>query len=523
MELVTAAEMRELDRAAIEGRHIPSIRLMERAGQAVVQEMERHFGPLRGKTVAIVAGKGQNGGDGFVVARLLRQRHCEARVALLAPPSSLKGDAATNLKRFQKGGGRCHAIDKKSALDSALVPLLHTSDLLVDAIFGTGLNAPVKGLPASAIALMNASGRPIVAIDLPSGLDGDHGSVLGTAITAALTVTLARPKRGLYLGIGPNHAGVIRVADIGIPANLIAAAKIPVTLLEAADIRPLLPKRPRTAHKGTFGHAGIIAGSAGKTGAAAMAAMAALRVGTGLVTVAAPRSVSDVLEAKLLEAMTVAVPETETRTLSKQALEPLLAFAADKTALAIGPGIGTHPETQALVHNLLGEAKRPMVLDADGLNAVAGHADILSRVFGTPILTPHPGEMARLLGTTSADIQRDRLGAASRLARERNVCVVLKGAGTVIAGPDGRLAVNSTGNPGMATAGTGDVLTGIIAGLLAQGLPPWEAACAGTYLHGLAGDLAASEQGEAGLIAGDVIRAVPRAIHRVVTDDARSR
>lgn len=520
MELVTAAEMRELDRAAIEGRNIPSLRLMEQAGQAVAREMERRFGPLRGRTVTIVAGKGQNGGDGFVVARLLRKKNCKARVALLASPFSLKGDAAVNLRRFQKAGGRCHAVDKESALDSVLAPLLQTSEMLVDAIFGTGLNAPVTGLPASAITLMNASGRPIVAIDLPSGLDGDRGSVLGTAVTAALTVTLARPKRGLYLGTGPNHAGLIRVADIGIPADLIAAAKIPVTLLEAADIRPLIPKRPRTAHKGTFGHAGIIAGAAGKTGAAAMAAMAALRIGTGLVTVAAPRSVSDALEAKLLEAMTCPVPETEARTLSKQALEPLLAFAADKTALAIGPGIGTHPETQALVHNLLVAAKRPMVLDADGINAVAGHADMLGRASGPLILTPHPGEMARLLGTTSAEVQRDRLGAASRLACARNVCVVLKGAGTVVAGPDGRLAVNSTGNPGMATAGTGDVLTGIITGLLAQGLPAWEAACAGVYLHGLAGDLAASEQGEAGLIAGDVIRAVPRAIQHVLTDNA---
>ncbi len=519
MELVTAAEMRELDRAAIEGRKISSLRLMENAGEAVVRAMERLFRPLRGKTVTIVAGKGQNGGDGLVVARLLRQRGCKAKLALLAPPASLKGDAATNLRRLQRGGNRYRAIDSTPDFEAALSSLFKNSDLLVDAIFGTGLNAPVKGRAASAISLMNSSGRPIVAIDLPSGLDGDTGAVLGTAITAALTVTLGLPKRGLYLGEGPNHAGLIRVADIGIPADLIAAAKIPVTLLEATDIRPFLPKRPRTAHKGTFGHAGIIAGSAGKTGAAAMAAMAALRTGAGLVTVAVPRSVSDVLEAKLLEAMTYPVPETETRGMSKQALEPLLAFAADKTALAIGPGLGTHPETEALVHNLLVEAQRPMVLDADGINAFAGHADMLNRASGPLILTPHPGEMARLLGTTAADIQRDRSGAASRLACARNACVVLKGAGTIVAAPDGRLAVNSTGNPGMATAGTGDVLTGILVGLLAQGLSTWEAACAGVYLHGLAGDLAASEQGEAGLIAGDVIRAIPRAIQQVVTDN----
>jgi NAD(P)H-hydrate epimerase len=519
MELVTAAEMRELDRAAIKGRKVPSLRLMENAGNAVAREMERRFGSLRGKTVTIVSGKGQNGGDGLVVARLLRQKGCKARVALLTAPSALKGDAAANLKRFQRAGGRCHAIETDANLTAVLGPLLQTSDLLVDAIFGTGLNAPVKGVAASAIALMNASSRPIVAIDLPSGLDADTGTVLGTAVTATLTVTLARPKRGLYLGVGPNYAGVICVADIGIPADLIATAKIPVTLLDAASIRPLLPIRHRTAHKGTFGHAGLIAGSAGKTGAAAMAAMAALRIGAGLVTVATARSVSDVLEAKLLEAMTFPVPETEARTLSKQALESLRAFAADKTALAIGPGIGTHPDTQTLVHNLLVEVNKPMVLDADGLNALAGHREMLSRAGGPLILTPHPGEMARLLGITSAEVQRDRLGVAARLAREQHVCVVLKGAGTIVAGPDGRLAVNSTGNPGMATAGTGDVLTGIITGLLAQGLSAWDAACAGVYLHGLAGDLAASEQSEMGLIAGDVIQAIPWALQGVLTED----
>jgi NAD(P)H-hydrate epimerase len=518
MELVTAAEMRALDRAAIEDRKIPSLRLMENAGAAVVEEMEGHFGPLRGKTVTIVAGKGQNGGDGFVVGRLLRQRHCAARVVLLALPSELKGDAARTLRRFQRAGGRCQAVRRGADPAAVLGPLLRTSDLLVDAIFGTGLNAPVEGSPAAAIALMNASGRPIVAVDLPSGLDGDTGRVLGTAVTAALTVTLARPKRGLYLGAGPNHAGAIRVADIGIPEDVIAAAKIPVALLEAASIRSSLPVRPRTAHKGTFGHAGIIAGSVGKTGAAAMAALGALRVGAGLVTLAIPRSLNDVLEAKLLEVMTYPVPETDARTLSMKALTPLLSFAGGKTALAIGPGLGTHPETQALIHDLLAVVTQPIVLDADGINALAGKPEILGKTSAPLVVTPHPGEMARLLGLSPAEVQKDRLGAAGRLARDQNICVVLKGAGTVIAGVDGRLAVNSTGNPGMATAGTGDVLTGMIVGLLAQGLSPWDAACAGVYLHGLAGDLAASDLGEAGLIAGDVLRTIPRAIRHVRSD-----
>src|SRR3989454_543285 len=472
MELVTAAEMRELDRAAIETRNIPSLRLMENAGKAVVEEMERFFGPLRGKAVTIVAGKGQNGGDGLVTARLLRQRRCQARVVLLASPSALTGDAATNLKKFERARGRCLAVETPAQLTSILNPLLQDSDLVVDAIFGTGLNAPVQGLSATAITLMNASRKPIVAIDLPSGLDGDTGAVLGTAITATLTVTLARPKRGLYLGAGPDHAGAIRVADIGIPPDIIAAAKIPVALLEASDIRAWLPLPPRTAHKGTFGHAGIIAGSAGKTGAAAMAAQAALRIGAGLVTVAAPRSVSDVLEAKLLEAMTYPVPETEARTLSKQALEALLAFAETKTALAIGPGIGTHPDTQALVHNLIVSVNRPTVLDADGINAFASHQEMLGQARGPLVLTPHPGELARLLGVTTADVQRDRLGVASRLAREQNVCVVLKGAGTVVAGTGGPVGVQPTRHTRLAAGGTAGLLSRVSTRPLGPGAGP---------------------------------------------------
>jgi len=517
MELVTAAEMRDLDRAAITELKISSFRLMEQAGKAVVRAMERRFDPLRGKTVTIVVGKGQNGGDGLVVARLLRKKGCTAQVALLFPPSAITGDAAVNLKRLQQGGNRSKIVTYAADFDTTLRALFQRSDVLVDAIFGTGLNAPVTGRAWRVITLMNDFGRPIIAIDLPSGLDSDNGSVLGTAITAALTVTMTRPKRGLYLGVGPNHAGLIRVADIGIPDALVAAAKIPVTLLQAGDIRPLLPQRPRTAHKGTCGHAGVIAGSPGKTGAAAMTAMAALRSGAGLVTVAAPRGICDILEAKLLEAMVVPVPETDQRAFSTKALPALLAFAADKTALAVGPGIGTDPDTQTLVHRLLVKTTRPMVLDADGLNAIAGHRDLLNRASSPLILTPHPGEMARLLETTSAEIQRDRLGAASRLAHGHNVYVVLKGAGTIIAAPDGRLAVNSTGNPGMATAGAGDVLTGLIAGLLAQGLAPWDAACAGAFLHGLAGDLAVTEQGEAGMIAGDIIQSIPRAIQRILS------
>ncbi|OLB64044.1 MAG: bifunctional ADP-dependent (S)-NAD(P)H-hydrate dehydratase/NAD(P)H-hydrate epimerase, partial [Nitrospirae bacterium 13_2_20CM_2_61_4] len=435
--------------------------------------MQRQFGPLRGKTVTVVSGKGQNGGDGFVIARMLRERGSRARVLLLTSPSALVGDAAITLRKYKRRGGRTyHVLDDPSA-SGVFEPLLRESDFLVDAIFGTGLNAPVQGPAAGVISLMNQSGLPIVAVDLPSGLDADSGQILGIAIQASLTVTLARPKRGLYIGDGPNIAGTIRVGDIGIPPELVATAKIPLKLLDPASLRIFLPKRKRAAHKGTFGHAGIIAGSSGKTGAAAMAALGALRAGAGLVTVAIPEGLNTVLEAKLLEAMTFPVAETPSHGLAKDSKESLLEFAASKTAVAIGPGIGREPETVGLVLELLTEIKHPLVLDADGINALAGHAHILRRAQAPVILTPHPGEMARLLGASVADVQQDRLGVAGRFAREFNAHVVLKGAGTVLAGPDGSLAVNPTGNPGMATGGTGDVLTGMIVGLLAQGLSCW--------------------------------------------------
>ncbi len=516
MELVSAAEMRALDRAAIEDCKIPSLRLMENAGKAVVQEMERCFGRLRGKTVTVLAGKGQNGGDGFVVARILRQQGCRARVGLLWPASMLTKDAAITLRRYKQAGGRTYPVSGKAAEASTVATWLAESDVLIDAIFGTGLNAPIEGPVADVIQLMNKARRRTVAIDLPSGLNADSGEILGTAVQAFMTVTLARPKRGLFLGEGPNIAGIIRVGDIGIPEDLIARARIPLKLLDAAAVGAFLPERKRAAHKGSFGHAGIIAGSPGKTGAAAMSALGALHSGTGLVSVAIPEGLNPVLEAKLLEAMTFPVAETLSHTFAKGAKDSLLEFAAAKTAVAIGPGIGGEPETVGLVHDLIAEIKRPLVIDADGINALAGHVHILRRAQAPVILTPHPGEMARLLGTSAADVQKDRLGAAGSFAREFNVHVVLKGAGTVVAGPDGSLAVNSTGNPGMATGGTGDVLTGMTVGFLAQGVAPLEAACLATFLHGMAGDLAAARRGERGMLARDLIDAIPQAIRDII-------
>ncbi|MEK7869856.1 MAG: NAD(P)H-hydrate dehydratase, partial [Nitrospirota bacterium] len=349
-----------------------------------------------------------------------------------------------------------------------------------------------------------------------SGIHADTGAVLGHAVKADLTVTFGLPKLGLFQNQGIDHAGRVEIVDIGIPPAYVDAVESRIHLITAPFVRTALPPRRLSSHKGTFGHAGIIAGSVGKTGAAAMAAQAAFRMGAGLVTVAIPASVNDVLEAKLLEVMTIPMPETKARTLSRAALDRLKDFIAARTAVAIGPGLSTHPETVELVQALVRQLDRPSVLDADALNALAGRAALLTECTIPPILTPHPGEMARLVTESSAQsVNGDRIGTATRFARARGCYVVLKGARTVIAGPDGMVAICPTGNPGMATAGTGDVLTGMIVGLLAQGVASWEAACAATYVHGLAGDLAAETIGQTSLIARDVIDHIPYALTNI--------
>ncbi|MFM8541177.1 MAG: NAD(P)H-hydrate dehydratase [Nitrospira sp.] len=516
MKIVTAAQMRALDRRTITEAKIPGLTLMERAGRSVVAAMERLYGPLAGRTITIVCGKGNNGGDGFVVGRLLKKSCAKVRILLLAKPGDLSGDAKTMHRRFV-AAARAQSVSV-TPTPAALRAALAQSELIVDALLGTGLSTPVAEAYHGAIEAINDAGRPVVAVDLPSGIHADTGTVLGTAVRADLTVTFGLPKLGLYTGAGLDHAGAVEVADIGIPSDFVAAPDSRVALLTHAAVRRLVPDRRPASHKGTYGHAGIIAGSVGKTGAAALAAKAALRIGAGLVTVATPAGVNDVLEAKLLEAMTVPMPDTKAQTLARTGLEELLSFVQARTAVAIGPGLSTHPETIELIQTLVPRLDKPSVLDADALNALAGRTARLTECKQPPIATPHPGEMARLVDTTTSAINADRIGSAVRFAQTHRVILVLKGARTVVAHPDGHAAVCPTGNPGMATAGTGDVLTGMLVGLLAQGLAPWDAACAGVYLHGLAGDLAAAQTGMAGLIAGDVIEQIPHALIDVLHD-----
>ncbi|MDH4152591.1 MAG: NAD(P)H-hydrate dehydratase [Nitrospira sp.] len=513
IKLITGAQMQELDRRTIGKARIPATTLMERAGAGVVSCMEQWMGTVSGKTITLVCGKGNNGGDGFVAARLLRRRHAKVRVLTMTPLSELSRDAASMYRQFVKTAGTSLVFPYRSK--ETAKALLQESDLVVDALFGTGLSSEVTGRYGEVIESMNEVNRPIVAVDLPSGLHADTGAALGQAVRAALTVTFGLPKVGLYQNQGIDFAGDIHLVDIGIPQPYVDAIESRITLITPQWVQGCLPRRKRSGHKGTYGHAGIIAGSIGKTGAAAMAAQAALRVGAGLVTVATPSSVNDILEAKLLEVMTLPMPETKARTFSRAALDRLLAFMANRDAVAIGPGLSTHPETVELVQALTTRLDRPAVLDADALNALTGRTALLASCKIPPIITPHPGEMARLEAeATPQTVNRDRIGTATRFARERGLFVILKGARTVIARPDGAVAICPTGNPGMATAGTGDVLTGMITGLLAQGLPSWEAACTATYLHGAAGDQAAAEKGEIGMIAGDLLEQIPTALLR---------
>jgi NAD(P)H-hydrate epimerase len=523
MKVVTAQEMQQLDRRAIEDCGIPGVILMENAGLGVLREMTRRYGDLTGKMVTVVAGKGNNGGDGFVVARHLYQKGIRVKVYLTGQKDSVKGDAKVNLQIYTKIGGELQELEGSKITGRDLETLrsvLNQSHVIVDAIFGTGLTStrsdPSGLIISQIINLMNESGRPIVAVDIPSGICADTGEILGTAVMADLTVTFGLPKRGHYLYPGAAYRGVLRVVDIGIPKSLVTESSCSVHLLTSSEIKKEMPVRPADAHKGNFGHVLVIGGSVGKTGASAMAAQAALRVGAGLVTLAIPSSLNPIMEQKLTEVMTAPLPETPVQTLSLTAEKDLLDLAQDKSVVILGPGLSTHPETQELVRKLLDSLRLPIVLDADGINALGGHMQQFAQTNTQIVLTPHPGEMGRLLGVTSQKVQGNRLETARAFAQQHHVWLILKGAHTIIADPVGNLFINPTGNEGMATAGTGDVLAGMLGGFISQGLDPLQASKVGVYLHGLAGDLAAGQKGTRSMIAGDLIECIPLAIQKIV-------
>jgi len=514
LRIVTAEEMKALDQAAIEEYGIPGLVLMENAGHHVVEVVKQVLGDVRDKVVTIFIGKGNNGGDGLVIARHLLNMGAEIKLLALGNVEEITGDAAVNLEIWRKQGQKIYSIHRGDGINIVRLILLNT-DLIVDAIYGTGLRGKVPEKVGRIIEVLNSSGKPIVAVDVPSGLEASNGKVDGPCIQAAHTVTFGLPKLGLILEPGAGYVGRLHIADISIPSVLVEK-KGPLRYLITPElVREWLPPRPTGAHKGTFGRVLIVAGSRGMTGAACLAGEASLRAGAGLVTVAVPETLHDIVEMKLTEVMTAPLPDDGKGCLCGEAGQAILSLLENKDVLVIGPGLSSEPGVAALVKELLPSIGVTSVLDADALNALAGAGELLRKIQAPVIITPHPGEMARLVGTSIGEIQGDRLTTVSKAALDWDAVVLLKGARTVVADPGGAIYINPTGNPGMATAGSGDVLAGTIAALAGQGLDPSRAAAAGAYLHGLAGDLAAREKGMMGLVAGDLVLTLPEAIRNL--------
>ncbi len=506
MKIVTASEMRAIDRATSERFGVPSLTLMENAGSAIAEHVLRHFSAEQ--KVAVMCGKGNNGGDGFVAARVLHEKGRTVQVVVLADPEELRGDAAVMFGNLPMA-----AIVVKSSddLKKARPRIFLEADLLLDAVLGTGFKPPVSGLYAEAIAMLNASQALVIAVDIPSGADADAmGPQAGLMARADGIVTFTAPR--------PAHvfsaltARSTYVAEIGSPPEAIVSS-LQLNVITAGDFAPLLGPRPAESNKGFYGHVLVVGGSVGKAGSVAMAGMAALRSGAGLSTVATAKSVLPTVAGFYPELMTESLPETLEGTIAAGSEARLGSLAKGKSVVAVGPGISRNPETSELVRTLVRKSDIPIVLDADGLNAFEGHTNELNGKSRLLVITPHPGEMARLLGCSALEVQRDRLGVARRFAREHELIVVLKGHRTLVVQPGGDAWVNTTGNPGMSTGGTGDILTGMVAAMIAQN--PKDAllaVCAAVHLHGLAGDVMREHMGEHSLVATDLLRGLPEAL-----------
>jgi len=521
MKVLTAAEMKEVDRLTTERCQVPSLTLMENAGKSVAEFIRERFPHLERRRIVVLCGKGNNGGDGFVVARHLLAMGAKSVVIPFAGAGDAQGDAAVNRKRWRDVAGELRPV-LNSAEWQAAKSILASADIVVDALLGTGVRGPVEGLLREVIDDVNGlapnpKGRAaVVAVDIPSGLPADTGLLEGPVVAADYTVTFTAPKIGMLLGSASKAVGRLVVREIGSPRELLEEMGNGQTRwVEPGELEAFAGPRQPEGHKGDYGHALIVAGSVGKSGAAVLASWAALRVGAGLVTCATPAPVLPIVASHTPEIMTEPLAATETGGISLRAIENNYfdALAKGKRVVAIGPGLGAHADTQHFVRTVVARRPLPVVLDADGLNAFVGRAHELKDSRGMLAITPHPGEMAHLLSCAAADVQARRLDVARKAAADWNAYVILKGHHTVIASPDGAVYVNSTGNPGMGTGGTGDVLTGMLAGLTAQyGAEAWPKLLAfGVYLHGLAGDIAYAESGQAPLVASDLIHAIPRA------------
>ncbi|MES1246032.1 MAG: NAD(P)H-hydrate dehydratase [Acidobacteriota bacterium] len=527
MRILSAESMREVDRTVIEDLGIPSMVLMENAAIGVVDAIGEIY--EEAESAVIFCGPGNNGGDGLAIARHLAVRGYEVRIFLMTyrpdrDQRGLRGDAEVQLGICRRQGLHIQDIESEGDLVEAL-EYARESDVIVDALFGTGLSRPLDGLFAELVEELNDLDVPRVSVDLPSGLNGSRSTPLGPHVQADLTVTFAAPKMAHVFPPASEAVGELVVADLGIPPELVDEVEEEggaLYLIREEELADLLPPREPGTHKGDYGHALVVAGSSGKAGAAILACRAAVRAGAGLVTAAVPEPILNLVDLGSIESMTLGLPCRVSGQLTESAADRVLAAAEGKTVLALGPGLGQEDETAEAIRRIALETDLPLVLDADGVNAFAGRAGELKsrsdRGMET-LLTPHPGELGRLLGIPTAEVQNDRLGSVRRAAAETGAVVILKGYRTLVATPEGEINVNPTGNPGMASGGTGDVLAGLLAGLVAQGLEALDAALLGVYLHGLAGDLAAVEHGEVGLAAGDLVGFLPAAFQELADDD----
>ncbi|OGW39166.1 MAG: hypothetical protein A2Y97_13115 [Nitrospirae bacterium RBG_13_39_12] len=518
MKVVDAHEMRVIDKETIEQYRIPSDVLMERAGLAVASKIKELYSQKR---VIVFSGSGNNGGDGLVVARKLHNEGYNVKVFLASKPEDLKAAALLQYKAAINFGVSIKPAKEFLAKKSSFIT---QHSIIVDALFGIGLSKNIAGILSEIIRMINKSKKPVISVDIPSGISSDNGQVMGEAVRAEYTVTFGLPKRGHFLCPGAEYTGKLFIEDIGFPEKLLESEKLKVELLEKNDVAALIPERHKYSHKGDYGHVLIVAGSRGKTGAAFMTARACLRTGAGLVTIGVPESLADVFQTRVTEEMTLVLPDKGNGTLTGKASSIILDFLKDKAdLLAIGPGIGVSADTGKIMKTLLKDSTSPIVIDADGINSIKAEKDIFLKAKAPLILTPHPGEMSRLINKKSKisihEIEKDRINTAISFAKQTGTHLVLKGVPTVIAGPDGKAFINPTGNPGMATGGTGDVLTGMISGFLSQTMDPLHASVLGVYMHGLAGDIASNEKGRHSMVATDIIDKIPAAFFCLKRDE----
>jgi len=509
MKVVTSQQIREIDRKAIEENNLSGLTLMENAGLGIFQSLKNIYTDLRLKKAIIFAGSGNNGGDGFVVARHLYNYGVKVKVFLQASFNKIKGEAGENLNIIDEMG--VELIEAETVKLEEIQEAMQNSDLIIDAILGTGLQGKVTGLKAKIIELINVAGKEVVAIDVPSGLNADTGKIEGPCIKATHTITLALPKIGLLLFPGASYAGNVTVVNIGISSYLLKNKKLKTNMVTKEIVKSLLPSRAAYTHKGSFGKVLILAGSIGMTGAAYLASEAAMRSGTGIVVLGIPRSLNPIMEVKLTEVMTLPLAETKKQSLGEKAEKTVSKLMKDFSVLGIGPGISRQLETQRLVRKIIEKSDIPMVVDADAIYALRENITILKKVKAPLVITPHPGEMAKLINKGIDYILDNQLDITREIAQEFGIVVVLKGARTIVANKEGEAYINVGDNSGMATGGSGDVLTGIICSLIAQGADNFSAAIAGVYIHSLAGNLARDIKGERSMIAGDILSQVPQA------------